>query len=246
MCTMTWRAAPGVREVYFNRDELKTRLPAASPRLQELNGTRYIAPRDEQAGGTWLFVNEHGLIVALLNLYPERFEAPWEPARSRGLLVADMADCRNLIEVSTYLHEEELGHYRPFSLLALHADYPEPLWVEWRSPECDFRQNASTHMPITGSSFKPDEVVLARKRRFREVTEGQAEAAPELLRRYHADTEGATGAHAVCMDRPDARTVSYSEVRVTPERIEYLYRARVGGAHEFGPDEVCVLELSRP
>ena len=47
---------------------------------------RVLAPRDLQAGGTWLGLNEHGLFVALTN----RFGGPPAPdRRSRGMVVLD-------------------------------------------------------------------------------------------------------------------------------------------------------------
>lgn len=45
-----------------------------------------LAPRDLEAGGTWLGLNRHGVFVAITN----RFLGPRDPARvSRGVLVAD-------------------------------------------------------------------------------------------------------------------------------------------------------------
>jgi hypothetical protein len=43
------------------------------------------------------------------------------------------------------------------------------------------------------------------------------------LFRFHSSHAGTTGAHAPCMHRPDAETVSFSHVVVTPEAIRFAY-----------------------
>jgi uncharacterized protein with NRDE domain len=48
-----------------NRDELLDR-PSASPDVID-ESPRVLAPRDEEAGGTWIGYNEHGVFVAITN-----------------------------------------------------------------------------------------------------------------------------------------------------------------------------------
>src|SRR6266581_2747957 len=68
MCTLIafWRSVPGYGIVIgMNRDESSMR-PADPPAV--LDGTpMIIAPRDRQAGGTWLGASGTGLVVALSN-----------------------------------------------------------------------------------------------------------------------------------------------------------------------------------
>jgi len=68
-----------------NRDESLDR-PASGPRVWERFGTRFVAPRDEQEGGTWLGINEWGVLAAITN----RFGNPRDGSRrSRGRLVLE-------------------------------------------------------------------------------------------------------------------------------------------------------------
>lgn len=90
MCTLVVaaRLVPGYSlAVVANRDELlarPSRAPFAWP--AEPGRARFVAPRDEVAGGTWLGWNEHGVFVAITN----RFLGPRDPDRvSRGRLVVD-------------------------------------------------------------------------------------------------------------------------------------------------------------
>lgn len=76
--------------VAANRDEYYTR-KARGPHVVHQHPHIY-AGKDEHAGGTWLGVNEFGLVVGLLNRHSTQ---PQDPARrSRGLLCLDLL-CQN-------------------------------------------------------------------------------------------------------------------------------------------------------
>ncbi len=86
MCTLIllWRAVDGYDLVVgMNRDELATR-PAEPPALLE-GEPAIVAPRDRQAGGTWIGASGNGLLLALSN---RRGKAS-TTVRSRGLLLLD-------------------------------------------------------------------------------------------------------------------------------------------------------------
>src|SRR3954447_20357315 len=67
------------REEFYARGGLPPRLLGGRPAV--------LAGLDPAAGGTWLGVNEHGLLVALTNR--PKSAVPPRP-RSRGLLVRDL------------------------------------------------------------------------------------------------------------------------------------------------------------
>ena len=81
MCTLTWwRGEEGEFEVFFNRDEKKTRSRAELPLKREENGMQFLSPRDPDGGGTWMLVNEHGVVLCLLNRWHEESKeaVEWE------------------------------------------------------------------------------------------------------------------------------------------------------------------------
>lgn len=85
MCTLVLVVPEpgGVLQVAANRDEFLAR--PADPPARSADG-RWLAPRDLQAGGTWLGVNVAGLFVGVTN----RSTGPRDPSRrSRGLLVTE-------------------------------------------------------------------------------------------------------------------------------------------------------------
>lgn len=71
--------------VAANRDERCNR-PSAPPRIIEESGRRILMPQDLVYGGTWVGMNDRGLLVALTNR-----DDPGEHHgdRSRGLLVRE-------------------------------------------------------------------------------------------------------------------------------------------------------------
>lgn len=94
-----------------NRDERYDR-PANGPRLLSAD-PRVLAPIDHTAGGTWIGVNEHGLVVALAN----RRDGP-EGERSRGQLVRDLLGTDTSDEARTFLASLLAEHqYAGFHLL---------------------------------------------------------------------------------------------------------------------------------
>jgi uncharacterized protein with NRDE domain len=116
MCTLIAlhrcvEAAPLV--VAANRDEYFHR-PAEGPALRETAHGRVVAPRDERAGGTWLGLNEHGVVAAITN---RRCETPDPDRRSRGLIVLDALAARSAREAAEEIEGLAIGAYNPFNLL---------------------------------------------------------------------------------------------------------------------------------
>lgn len=107
MCTLIgfWRSVPGCDLVVgMNRDESIAR-PADPPAV--LPGTPVIvAPRDRQAGGTWIGAGGTGLVVALSN----RRGRSSPTARSRGQLVLDALRQSSVAAVDVFLQREVREH----------------------------------------------------------------------------------------------------------------------------------------
>lgn len=100
--------------VAANRDEFLAR-PTAPPRVISLEPW-VVAGQDLEAGGTWLGINEHGMVVAVLNRRSPT--APDPRRRSRGLLCLQALQRRDLSGVEELLRGEGGGGYNPFTLVA--------------------------------------------------------------------------------------------------------------------------------
>ncbi|WP_049982388.1 NRDE family protein [Halorubrum sp. BV1] len=62
---------------------------AAAAPTDDAGAGRYVAPRDAEAGGTWIGLTEGGLVVAVTNRW---LDTDRDGDRSRGLLVRDCLD----------------------------------------------------------------------------------------------------------------------------------------------------------
>ncbi len=101
-----------------NRDEYFAR-PAAAPQLLA-ERPRVIGGKDLKAGGTWLGINQHGVIAGLLNRH-----APGGPdpaRRSRGLLCLDALRCATVANAIDLVGRENGADYNPFNLLIVSRD----------------------------------------------------------------------------------------------------------------------------
>jgi uncharacterized protein with NRDE domain len=131
MCTLSWWVTESERGIVFNRDERRTRSRGEVPRVVDsASGRRILMPRDPDAGGTWMGVNDAGLIVALLNNYP--FHAPRRPDQiSRGQLVVELlSQTDSAAHCMQMLGEMNRSVYQGFLLFAL-GRVDGPLAREW-------------------------------------------------------------------------------------------------------------------
>ncbi|MGZ0655178.1 NRDE family protein [Coraliomargarita sp. W4R72] len=208
---MSWWIAESERGILFNRDELRTRSRGEAPRVVEFDdGASILMPRDPDAGGTWLGVNESGLIVALLNNYP--FHSPRRLGQiSRGQLVVDLlcraksaAHCMELLE------SLDRSVYQGFLLFALgRAD--GPLAREWDGQllqRIELEGEGGLHV-LTSSSFRQEECEAFRVDLFAGKSRERA-----LLKEKHGSFHSEDPALGPLMVRDDAATDSVTEIVV--------------------------------
>jgi hypothetical protein len=102
-----------------NRDERFDR-PTQYPKIQ--SGTpRVVCGVDRQAGGTWLGVNQYGLLCAVANR--PKMNVPLEP-RSRGLLCRSLLQMRSAKEAAVQAAKElSTGAYAGANYLCADAKY---------------------------------------------------------------------------------------------------------------------------
>ena len=219
MCTATWIISNNGYELFFNRDELKTRLTAVPPIMAVVNRIRYISPVDADAGGTWIAVNEFGFAACLLNYYRQNAGGvdPIQPV-SRGHIIYLALSSRTADQALERLGEEDLNRYRPFSLL-LFTPGTWPMRLRWKgSGDPEIAETPS--MPQSSSSFQTESVVSARKQL--QMQQYSASESSTLLR-YHRSHEPEKGPFSVCMHREDAETQSFSHISVNPRRVGFSY-----------------------
>lgn len=121
MCTLiiAWQVlADAPVAVAANRDEALDR-PATPPQVTD-GDPAIVAPRDEEAGGTWIGYNARGLLVGLSNRWTD---ADLAGERSRGQLVIDLLGAPTADDAASLVEElVEADAYQPFNLVVADAD----------------------------------------------------------------------------------------------------------------------------
>ncbi len=107
-----------------NRDEMRDR-PWLVPAMHWPDRPDVIGGLDELAGGTWMALNEHGLMAALLNRMNTL--GAQEGKRSRGELVLEALDHADASEAVQALIDLNTSAYRSFNMVV--ADNRDAFWV---------------------------------------------------------------------------------------------------------------------
>lgn len=223
MCTLTWARTGEGYELFFNRDELKTRRPALPPEVRSTGGVRWLAAIDADAGGTWLGVNERGVTVGLLNGWRGRDRARPD-ATSRGLLVTSLLDAGSTAELARRLEARDLTEFRSFSLVALEPGAAPALRATWDGERLEREHLGDDRQPITSSSRDPEGALRSRRAVWSRLAAG-GPPDPSALRAFHASHDPEPGAWSPCMHREDASTVAFTHVTVRAARVSLDFRA---------------------
>ncbi len=224
MCTVSWAHQGDEFDLMCNRDERHSRSRASAPVVSEMRGVRFIAPADGDHGGTWIGVNQFGVALCLLNRYEDQSEGEAHPYTSRGLLVKNLMDASSRIEAQTRVEGIDLSQFQPFTLAAFEPG-EKCLLIEWTG--CEMRVgDGESAKPLVSSSFDQAGARDSRKRLFEELagaSGGSADA--RLLMNFHQSHAPARGPYSPCMHRDDARTVSFSYIKVAANSIRFFYFA---------------------
>lgn len=132
MCSVILLRRPGAAwplVVAANRDEMAGR-PWRPPGRHWPDRPNVVAGLDELAGGSWLGLNDEGLVAGILNRMGTL--GPETGKRSRGELVLDALDHADAGEAARALADLDTRAYRPFNLVL--ADNRDAWLVSHRGP----------------------------------------------------------------------------------------------------------------
>ena len=127
MCTLVILRRPGHDWpvlIAANRDESAER-PWRPPARHWPDRPEVVAGMDELAGGTWLGLNDHGVVAGVLNR-PDSL-GPDPRLRSRGELVLEALDHADAVAAAAALAAIDGRSYRSFNLVV--ADNRDAYWL---------------------------------------------------------------------------------------------------------------------
>jgi hypothetical protein len=127
MCTLVILRRPGHRWpvlIGANRDEMIDRI-SKPPGRHWPDRPELVAGRDILAGGSWLGINDWGVVAAVLNRHGSLGPAP--DRRSRGELVLEALDHADAAAAARALTDLDPDAYRTFNLII--ADESDGFWL---------------------------------------------------------------------------------------------------------------------
>jgi uncharacterized protein with NRDE domain len=211
MCTLVLLRRPGhdwPLVLAANRDEMIERR-AKPPGRHWPDRPDVVAGQDDLAGGSWLGLNDHGVVAGILNRTGSLGPAPG--LRSRGELVLEALDHADALAAAMALGALDPRAYRSFNIIV--ADNRDAFWLR--------HAGASGERGVEVRALGPglamiaaadlDETETPRLRRFR--PRFAAAPAPDPGSRDWANWEALLGD-----DTPDPKDGTTSAMRFVTER----------------------------
>ncbi|MBY0565999.1 MAG: NRDE family protein [Hyphomonadaceae bacterium] len=239
MCTLTiWREEHHLT-VTMNRDDAQARRESP-PEMRAGTPHAVIAPRDEQAGGSWIAGNEYGLISCLLN----RYDPAPQGRSSRGEIVLRAMDAATARDAALAFSPAP-GEYSPFTCLLLDRDHS--VHMDWNGAQMT-RQilDLQPLEMLTSSSWQEDEVRAKRRNLFSAILAGPQSIADKIAA-FHCYSESGSEMWTPMMQRPLSHTKSITRVSVTANAVAMSYWLRESAVARSlaEPDVLVSLPQSR-
>ena len=221
MCTVTYIP---VNDKYFissNRDEKNNRGQAIPPAMYKLNNKTLIFPKDADAGGSWIALQESGNAAVLLNGAFEKHD-PLPPYRkSRGLVLLNIISQERPIR---YFHQMDLLQIEPFTLVILENN--NLYECRWDGNEKYYEQ-LKKHQPYIWSSVTlyDKEDVKKREEWFADFLNNNPHPTQKAILEFHQFTGDGDSNNDLMMEREGIfATVSITSMLLTADRgsMEYL------------------------
>ena len=126
MCTVTFIPVKDKIFITSNRDEKHVRKPAIPPAIYSDNDSRIIYPKDADAGGTWIAMNENGNAAVLLNggFIKHISQPPYR--KSRGVIFLEI-----ILAITPVRHfmELDLTNIESFTMIIFNGCLYECRWT---------------------------------------------------------------------------------------------------------------------
>jgi hypothetical protein len=224
MCTFSFIPQTNGYAVGMNRDERRSRPRALAPGYFDCNGVTAVYP-SETLGGTWIAVNTFGQLFALLNWYSADARTPTAKQRSRGEIIPEVIFDSDFRAAATIFVSHRLAGILPFRLIGI--DPKHRVISEWR---WDGRRISRVALPWARKHWFSSSLSDVQAEVYRSATCTLAACVrdpegPHWLSDLHRSHRPFSGPYSICVHRPEAVTVSYTEVLVNSRLISMRYVA---------------------
>lgn len=221
---------PLLLRVVHNRDEQITRPAGLPPTLWTVGARRALMPIDPQSGGTWIAVNDAGVVFAILNANPHlAHQTPAsagvrrERTPSRGAIIPSLVESSTVSEALARAQRLRVQWFAPFRLLLFDRFQLVECWPH--GDRLRHRRAFLSSAIMRTSSGLGDAVVAGPRRALFQRFFAHREDARRTQDRFHQHQWIGREDLSINMRRSDARTVSHTGVEVGCESVSMSYRA---------------------
>lgn len=241
MCTVTiLPLKPGVTRLVCNRDEQRSRVLALPPRHYSTQGVDFLSPLDPVSGGTWIAVNQAGLLCVLLNRTDACSNKRMNVESSRGTIIPSLQGANSFDVAIDGMRQLNPTDYAPFRLIVTDGHRIAEVTntsnrlIVLRYPLCK-------PVMFTSSGLGDHLVELPRRELFQSML-GTRSFSETQQNAFHRHRWADHPELSVLMDRPDAATVSITEVVLTSRLATMTYQTCIQS--QLFPVSLHTLELT--
>ncbi|MDB4583099.1 NRDE family protein [Draconibacterium sp.] len=228
MCTVSY--IPGKNNCDFvltsNRDE-KAYRPTLVPQIYDTGNKKLCFPKDAQAGGSWISVNNKGRLCCLLNgAFVKHVKKP-HYAQSRGIVLIELASSDKNPE--KYFEEKNLTEIEPFTIITVEKWIGEIIHFSefiWDGKNKHFRQLDPGKPQIWSSVtlYTPEHSQLRKQWFNKFLEERNGSISPENVFEFHSGKHIEDNSINVNMEREGGlKTVSITQVGTINSSLKMKY-----------------------
>jgi hypothetical protein len=201
----------------MNRDEKLSRPTGLPPAIRRVNGRKVACP-SETGGGTWIALNESGATLALINWYSVANRVLGDTI-SRGEVVKCVSSADSPEAADARLHRLPLEKINPFRLIGIFPAAQEVFEWRWDVSRLIRKMHPWKSQQWISSGYDEKKAQRVRSNTFERASDHWGpEGRLAWLRHLHRSHSPHSGPFSICMHRPDAATVSYTEISVSSDQ----------------------------
>jgi transport and Golgi organization protein 2 len=221
MCTVSIVPLARGFRVSCNRDELRTRPRASGPVIHADAGMTSIWPVDPVSAGTWIGVNDAGVVLVLLNRSDRLTRQMTSATESRGTIIPRLIHQVTVQKVLEAALRLDQFRFAPFTLVALHGGLGLSLTMNATRRILRSHDLSRPHL-FTSSSLGDDLAVRVRGPLFAALVERSRDTVAGQAA-FHRHRWSDRPEISVRMARSDAATVSITTIDVCERRVHMSY-----------------------
>jgi len=219
MCTLTFIPKAHGYLLGMNRDEMRRREIARPPAVEKKGALDVVYPR-ESGGGTWIGANSLGIAFALMNRNSPQSAIK---QRTRGDVIPAILRTNEPRHAASAVFSMDPFGMLPFSLIGIFPAQKVIHEWQWDGRAMRMRRFLWWSHHWFSSGLSDEEATRVRDVTCYEAWRTRSAGSKEWLRGLHASHLPEQGPFSICVHRPDASTVSYTEIEFTGSQLAMRY-----------------------